>query len=99
MLILALTFFSNKRIGSNPFNPATTGFMIFWFVGVTGIIIYHVINATRRGGAPTTIIESEEDEPPASTANRLQELENLHHQKLISDAEYEMKRQEILKSI
>ena len=75
-------------------------FLVVWFVGLVGIIIYHVLNATRAKGVPTQIIESDDgDAVPQSATERLQELEELRSRKLISDAEYETKRQEIVKQL
>lgn len=96
MLIFAFTFFS--KVADVP-GPAML-FMAVWVLALIGIIIYHIVNATRPGGVPTQIIETEERNVPSNnTAARLQELENLRSQKLVSDAEYESKRQEILKGL
>ena len=81
-------------------------FLVMWVVALVGVIIYHVTNATRPDGVPTSIIDADaesKDEdnvsPRKSSAERLKELENLRTQNLISDAEYETKRQEILRQI
>ena len=60
-------------------------------------IIYHFVNATRPNGMPTEIIESDDVGPsPNHAAQRLQALETLRSQQLITDAEYAAKREEIL---
>ena len=42
-----------------------------------GIIIYHILNATKPGGVPREIIEGKNDAPQSkSTSERLQELED-----------------------
>jgi hypothetical protein len=100
MLIFALMFFSQAKAP-----PAMTGvFLVVWVVALIGIIIYHVLNATRPDGVPTQIIEGEDDDgdanpAPKSSGERLQELDDLHRRKLISDAEYAAKRQEILNEV
>jgi hypothetical protein len=98
MLIFAVTFFSsapNHRVAG----PMSL-FLVVWFVGLIAVIIYHVVNATRSKGLPTQIIESEDsDAAPKSAAERLEGLEELRSSKLVSDAEYEAKRQEILKQL
>ena len=101
MLIFGLAFFSQAK--SPP--PIFGLFLFVWFAAVIGAIIYHVVNATRPGGVPTQIIETDDDvsQTPApkakSSSERLQELQDLHNRKLISDTEYETKRQEILREV
>ena len=100
MLIFAIVFFSQAKAP-----PAIIGiFLVVWVVALVGVIIYHIVNATRPGGVPTSIIDAEDEtdddsSPQKSSAERLKKLEDLREQKLISDAEYESKRQEILKGI
>ncbi len=77
-------------------------FFVVWVLVAAGVIAYHWTNATRRGGVPTNIIESEEDAgdvPPRPAADRLQELEDLRARQLISEPEYQAKRQEILREL
>ena len=96
MLIFAVAFFSKARAGGGIFGA----FMVVWVVGVIAVIIYHVTNAIRPGGVPTNIIESEDSAPaPKTSAERLQELQQLRDGKYISDDEYERKRQEILRQV
>jgi hypothetical protein len=101
MLIFAIVFFSGigGRGGHAP--PGIfIAFMVVWFVALVGIIIYHVSNAVRPDGVPTQIIETDsEGENSRPVAERLEELEDLRSRKLVSDAEYEVKRQEILKDV
>ena len=96
MLVFALVFFSHARAGGGMF----AAFMLVWVLGLLGIIIYHVVNAVRPGGVPTNIIESEDGTPPVkTTAERLKDLEGLRDSKLISEAEYERKRQDIIREV
>ena len=96
MLIAGLVFFSQAQ--SPPPNIAI-------FLGICGVvlvvaIILNVVNAVSPGGLPTEIIESEQDVPGTkSSAERLQELDGLRSGKLITEAEYAAKRQEILKNV
>lgn len=97
MLIFALAFFSKAGTGGGFISL----FLVVWVLAVIAVIIYHVTNAVRPGGVPNNIIESEDDASPApkSSAERLRDLEELRNCKLISDAEYERKRQEILNEV
>ncbi len=96
MLIFAIVFFSQAKAPPGVFAI----FLFVWVVALIGIIIYHVLNATRPDGVPTEIIEGEDDvSAPKSSVERLQELDDLRSRKLITDAEYAAKRQEILKEV
>ncbi len=96
MLIFAIVFLSQAKTPP----AAIVVFLVVWLAAVVGGIIYHIVNATRTGGVPTGIIEGEDDSSAQkSSAERLKELESLRDQKLISDAEFESKRQEILKRV
>ena len=96
MLIFALVFFSHAHAPPGPI----VAFIVFWVVALIGIIIYHIVNATRPRGVPTEIIEGEDENLDSKpSAERLQELADLRDRKLISDAEYQTKRQDILKKI
>jgi hypothetical protein len=69
-------------------------------MAVIGGIIYHLVNAARPGGVPTQIIESDSDSDVSGrTADRLQELEDLRSRKLISEMEYQTKRQKVLNEL
>lgn len=96
MLIFGIAVFSQVRDLPGP----AMIFVVVWLAAGIGIVIYHIANATRPKGVPTEIIEGEDDASEGkSAAERLQELEDLRSRKLISDAEYEAKRQEILRGI
>jgi high-affinity Fe2+/Pb2+ permease len=75
-------------------------FFILWIAVGVFIVGYHLVNALSGRAPATTIIESE-DEPaePKPVADRLRELDDLKQRQLVSDAEYEAKRTEILKDI
>jgi len=96
MLIFAFVFFSQVNDVPGP----AAAFLVAWVLAAIGGIIYHLLNATRPKGVPTQIIESDgECAASNSTADRLQELEDLRSRKLISDAEYATKRQQILNEL
>lgn len=74
-------------------------FMVVWIMIAICIVGYHVLNAIG-GAPPTEVIESVDEEKPArSVEDRLKELAELRSRDLISEAEYETKRQEILKEV
>jgi protein-S-isoprenylcysteine O-methyltransferase Ste14 len=96
ILIFGIVFFSQAKDMPGPI----VAFLVVWVLAAIGGIIYHLLNATQPGGVPTQIIESESGGAASgSTAERLQELEDLRSRKLISDAEYETKRQKILNEL
>jgi hypothetical protein len=96
VLIFAIVFFSQAE--NTPGSVAI--FLVVWVMALIGGIIYHILNAPRPKGVPTAIIESESDSSASNSAvERLQELEDLRNRKLISDAEYETKRQMILNEL
>ena len=96
MLIFGIAFFS--KVEKMP-GPAIL-FAVVWFAGLIGIIGYHIANASRPRGVPTQIIETESEIPESKSATeRLRELEDLRANKLISDAEYDTKRQKILNDL
>ena len=97
MLIFALIFFS--QIHDAPMPGPVMAFLGVWFLVLICIIGYHVINAASASGLPTTIVESEDHNPTESISTRLKELEELRSSKLVTDAEYATKRQEILKGL
>ena len=96
ILFFGIAFISQAKDAPGP----AVAFMVVWVLAAICGIIYHVLNATQPEGLPTQIIESESDGAASgSTAERLQELEDLRSRKLISDAEYETKRQKILNEL
>jgi hypothetical protein len=96
MLIFSLVSFSHVEAAPGP----AVAFVVVWVMAVIGGIIYHLVNATRPGGVPTQIIESDSDsDVSGSTADRLQELEDLRSRKLISEMEYQTKRQKVLNEL
>jgi ABC-type multidrug transport system fused ATPase/permease subunit len=96
MLIFGISFFSQAKAAPGP----VIAFMVVWVALLVAGIIYHIANATSPGGVPTQIIESEDDVPQSkSTAERLQDLEDLRNRKLVTDAEYAAKRQDILREV
>jgi hypothetical protein len=96
MLIFGIAVFSQAEGLRGP----AMIFLVVWVIAAIGIVVYHIANATRPSGVPTEIIEGEDDAAEAKpAAQRLQELEDLRSRKLISDTEYEAKRQEILRDV
>ncbi|MDB6064189.1 MAG: hypothetical protein JWR26_397 [Pedosphaera sp.] len=80
--------------------PAIILFVILWILLAIIGICYHLINAMSDSAPATTIIESEDGLPqPRTAADRLRELDDLRAKKLVSDSEYEAKRQVILKEL
>jgi len=87
-------------IGAISQAPAFHPFFILWIALGVFIVGYHLVNALSGRAPATTIIESEDE--PAETrpvADRLRELEELKRQQLISETEYEAKRNEIMKEV
>ncbi len=75
-------------------------FFILWIVVGVGVVGYHLVNALSGRAPPTTIIESEDEVTESRpVSERLRELDELRAQKLVSESEYETKRQEILKDV
>ena len=90
---------------SAPGESAGTAFLIFWLVCVVGVIIFHLLNALSEDAPPMEVIDY--DSPPnsfpgssqPSVANQLRELEQLKNENLISQVEYEQKRNEIIRRL
>ena len=79
-------------------------FGIFWTLIAVGITIFNFYQAFgKRYIGPEISIEEEEpaNRAPAAaqTASRLQQLQSLYEQGLVTEEEYEAKRQEILREL
>ena len=72
--------------------------MLAWIGGVLVMIIYHVINIKRAKGLSVIDLETEAGITTAKKEpmQKLRDLEVLKKDQLISSAEYERKRREIL---
>jgi len=72
--------------------------MLAWIGGVLFMIVYHVLNIRRAHGLSVIDIETEAGILPAKkdSMQKLCDLEALKKDQLISPAEYERKRREIL---
>jgi hypothetical protein len=72
--------------------------MLAWLAGVLFMIIHHVINIRRAKGLSVIDIETEAGISTAKKdpVQKLRDLEALKTDQLISSAEYERKRGEIL---
>ena len=83
--------------------PTFGAFGILWTlmaVGITGMNLYHAFGSGYSG--PEIHIEEEgagNPLPGGDTQSRLQELQALNDQRLITQEEYEAKRKEILKEL
>ena len=91
-------------IGAAVAIPAFGFFGIFWTLVALGITIFNFYQAFGKGYVgPEIHIEDEDGTENASatspTAVRLQQLQSLYDQGLITDEEYEAKRQEILREL
>lgn len=72
--------------------------MLAWLSGVLVMIIYHVINIQRAKGLPVIDLDTNAGISTAKKdpMQKLRDLEALKKDQLISSAEYERKRREIL---
>jgi hypothetical protein len=75
-------------------------FGIIWTLAAAGITLYAAVNAFSSRGLASQVIDIDESlKPRPTTANRLNELDTLHKRGMITDAEYERKRTEILREL
>ena len=83
--------------------PTFGPFGILWTLMAVGITGYNAYTAFGKGYAgPEIHIEEDHVEnsgAPGSAEERLKELRSLYDQRLITEEEYEAKRQEILKQL
>ena len=82
--------------------PTFGPFGILWTlmaVGITGMNLYQAFGRGYRG--PEIHIEEDSGSPPPErdVQGRLQELQSLYDQRLITKEEYEAKRREILEEL
>ena len=76
-------------------------FLALWVLVVVSIVGYHIRNATSDRGVPHTQVDftAHHDAPPAADfADRLRELEKLRQDGLITEDEYQRKRDEIMQA-
>ena len=112
MLIWGITAFSDMggpsglpagHPGAGPGDGMFTGFIVLWVVVGLGIVGYHVMNSVGKA-PPTEVVEVVEEVgrapggAPTSVEARLRALDDLYDKALVSPAEYERKRGEILGS-
>ena len=69
-------------------------FIVLVFLAIPICLIYFLVRYFTAKGGPSTLPPL--SSPQASTQARLQELDHLKSQNLISESEYEEKRQQIL---
>ena len=77
-------------------------FGIFWTLVAGAIAVYHGVNVFSQRGAPLYQVDvdgGEQRETSPDVASRLQQLENLKRDGLVSDGEYEEQRARILKEL
>ena len=92
MIVLGLTTFSDfPRL-----------FMVVWLIAAAGIVLYHAFNLVSGRGAAAEVLEGEvlADGPETrSAAARLEDLEHLRSKRLISQAEYDAKRNQLMNEL
>ena len=81
--------------------PTFGPFGILWTLMAIGITAYNAYCAFGKGyaGPEIHIEDAEETDRPSSAEARLQELRGLYDRSLITQEEYEQKRQEILRDL
>ena len=93
MVICAVLFFVAPAAGAGVF-------LALWVITVLGIAGYHLRNATSQDGVDHTRFhfrgEIEDRKGQGDFAARLRSLEKLREDSLVSEAEYQKKRAEIL---
>jgi hypothetical protein len=78
-------------------------FMLGWLGTATFMLVYHVTNLRRSKGLPLIAIDAEPGSPadvpppPPDPARHLRELAALKQDGLISEDEFKLKREEILR--
>ena len=86
------------------FNPIFTGFKALWCLLAFGMGVYNFLIAAgkvKMGGYEITDDESDDcrSAPRADVEARLTELRSLYDRSLITEAEYEAKRHDILSDL
>jgi hypothetical protein len=76
--------------------PAHLG---LWIASVAVLIIAMFITCFVKGETPRWRWGESKEQPTKSSAERLAELDELHQRQLISEADYQAKRQGILKEL
>lgn len=82
--------------------PSFGAFGILWTLGAAGITVYNAYSAFGKGYmGPEINIEDDTSSggTVGGTETRLRELQGLYDRGLITQEEYEMKRQEILREL
>ena len=81
--------------------PTFGAFGILWTLMAIGITAYNGYCAFGKGyaGPEIHIEDAEETDQPSSAEERLQELRSLYDRSLITQEEYDQKRQEILRDL
>src|SRR5262245_56640643 len=75
-------------------------FGLIWTIGAVGITLYSAWNAFSPRGVATQVIDIDGNlKPKPTTANSLNDLDTLRQRGLVTDAEYERKRAEILNEL
>ena len=85
---------------------STAGFVLLpgghfglWIAVVIVLAVAMFITCFAKGEAPRWRWGESKDEQARSATDRLAELDELHRRQLVSEAEYESKRQEILRGL
>lgn len=88
-------------IGAAVVIPTFGPFGIFWTLIALGITIFNFYQAFGKKYVGPEISIEDEDAPPetGTAAHRMAQLQSLHDQGLVTDEEFEAKRQEILRDL
>ncbi len=78
--------------------PTFGAFGLLWTAIAIGITVTHGYNAFSEKGIATAIIDVQ-DEAEETVEQRLKKLDDLYQKQLITQEEYNTKRQDILKDI
>ena len=81
--------------------PLAGLFGVVWTLAASGITIMHFYNAFSSRGITNEILEVSGDEPPKTIdpETRLRTLDDLRSKSLITQSEYEQRRNDILKQL
>lgn len=98
-LIVAFAALGLTIFGVATIVPMMGLFGIIWTILAASISVYYFYMAFGKRYVGPEIHIEDETNSSADMTSRLQQLEALHAQKLITDEEYEKKRQELLRSL
>ena len=91
-------------IGISVIIPSSGLFGVLWTTVALGITIYHGINAFSKKGIANFVVDSDRPNPPTHSSEslpfdeRLRKLSQLRDEGLISETEFQQKRNEIMRN-